>query len=295
MNKIVVIPVRVLVYFFGVVFILCACVKNNPDPSWLRVNDWSLEANIALSGEEGELSHQLTNAKVFVNDTLLGIFETPFTIPILSQGPCEIKVYPVVVNNGISATKKVYPFIEFYQTDITLVKNETVEINPVTKYKSIANFWIEDFEDINTSIENDPNTSLANLQVSNENLTAFNGNYYGKVILNEIDSTWVAYTLDQLPIPKGVDCFLELDYYNTNDVYQGLLSVSPDGITNNINVRMNAQEVDAVYWKKIYIELKELVIASPNQSSFLQSFSASLDAEDTEGLIYLDNIKVVWL
>lgn len=167
-------------------------------------------------------------------------------------------------------------------------------ISPVTSYKSNANFWIEDFEDINISIENDPNTSLANLILSNESLNAFNGNYYGKVMLNETDSTWVAYTLEQLPIPKGVDSYLEIDYYNTNDVYQGLIYLSPSGIQDNINIRMNAQAPESAVWKKMYIELRELVTASPIQSTFLQSFQANLDANDIEGVICLDNIKVIW-
>jgi hypothetical protein len=269
-------------------------VKNNPDPSWLRVNDWDLVANVALSGEEGELTEKFTNAKVYVNDELIGIFETPFRIPILSSGESVIRLDPVVINNGISATKKVYPFTNFYQETVTLVQNDTVVISPVTSYKSNANFWIEDFEDINISIENDPNTSLANLILSNESLNAFNGNYYGKVMLNETDSTWVAYTLEQLPIPKGVDSYLEIDYYNTNDVYQGLIYLSPSGIQDNINIRLNAQATESVVWKKMYIELRELVTASPVQSTFLQSFQANLDVDNIDGVICLDNIKVIW-
>lgn len=286
--------VRFIVFFFVALPLLFSCVKNNPDPSWLRVNDWDLVANIALSGEEGELTEKITNAKVYVNDELIGIFETPFRIPLLSSGESVIRLDPVVINNGISATKKVYPFTNFYQETVTLVQNDTVVISPITSYKSNSNFWIEDFEDINISIENDPNTSLANLILSNESLNAFNGNYYGKVMLNETDSTWVAYTLEQLPIPKGVDSYLEIDYYNTNDVYQGLIYLSPSGIQDNVNIRLNAQSPESVVWKKMYIELRELVTASPIQSTFLQSFQANLDADDIEGVICLDNIKVIW-
>ncbi len=286
--------VRFIVLVFFGLSLLFSCVKNNPDPAWLRVNDWDLVANVALSGEEGELTEKITNAKVYVNEELIGIFETPFRIPLLTSGESVVRLDPVVINNGISATKKVYPFTNYYIETVNLIKNDTVVISPVTSYKSNANFWIEDFEDINISIENDPNTSLANLVLSNESLNSFNGNYYGKVELTDSDSTWVAYTLDQLVIPKGVDSYLEIDYYNTNDVYQGLISLSPSGQSNNVNIRMNAQTPESVIWKKIYIELKELVTASPNQSTFLQSFQANLDVDDTEGLIYFDNIKVIW-
>ena len=286
---------RLFILLLSIIFILSSCVKNNPDPSWIEVNEWQLNSNIELSGLEGELTESITNAKVYVNDDLLGIFEVPFRIPVLKSGPCNIKVYPVVINNGISATKKLYPFLNIYEIDAELIQNETLTINPVTSYKSITNFWVEDFEDINNSIENDANTSLATLQLSNENLTAFNGNFCGKVTLNQNDSTWVANTTEQLAIPKGSECYLEIDYYVTNDLYTGLLYVNPDNTTqNNVNIRLNGQSSEDAVWKKIYIELKELVIASPNQAQFLQTFSAFLDEGDSEGLIYIDNIKVLW-
>ena len=60
---------------------------------------------VISSSLEGELTESITNAKVYVNDDLLGIFEVPFRIPVLKSGSCNVKVYPVVVNNGISATK----------------------------------------------------------------------------------------------------------------------------------------------------------------------------------------------
>lgn len=286
---------RLFILLLSIIFILSSCVKNNPDPAWIEVNEWQLNSNIDLSGLEGELTESITNAKVYVNDDLLGIFEVPFRIPVLKSGPCNIKVYPVVINNGISATKKLYPFLNLYEIDAELIQNETLTINPVTSYKSITNFWVEDFEDINNSIENDANTSLATLQLSNENLTAFNGNFCGKVTLNQNDTTWVANTTEQLAIPKGSECYLEIDYYVTNDLYTGLLYVNPDNTTqNNVNIRLNGQSPEEAVWKKIYIELKELVIASPNQAQFLQTFSAFLDEGDSEGLIYIDNIKVLW-
>jgi len=63
-----VILVRFKVSIFALFFILNSCAKNNPDPSWLEVNDWVLESNISLSGEEGELTQNISNAKVLVNN-----------------------------------------------------------------------------------------------------------------------------------------------------------------------------------------------------------------------------------
>ena len=50
---------------------------------------------------------------------------------------------------------------------------------------------------------------------------------------------------------------------------------------------------NAVRWKKMYIDLKELVSNSYDAAYFKQSFQAILDHGDSEGFVVLDNIKVV--
>lgn len=283
-----------LSFFLLLLLGFTACVKNNPDPSWLEVTEWTLQSNIDLSGDEGELSHNITEAWVLIDDKVIGVFQVPFKIPILKDGMCNIKIYPAIKNNGISATKKIYPFLEVYEVNQTLTKNQTLTLNPVTKYKSVTQFWIEDFEGINISLTDDPNTSLSNYEIVNENLQPFNGNLYAKISLNSTDSLWVGNTETQLSISKGREAYLEIDYHNTNSLTTGLIYVSPSGVTNNINIRLNAQNPETVAWKKIYIELRELIGASPNSSNFLQSFSCYLDPGQISTEILIDNIKVVY-
>jgi len=62
---------------------------------------------------------------------------------------------------------------------------------------------------------------------------------------------------------------------------------------NNIHVRLNAQKLSEVRWKKMYIDLREIVSNSAGANTFLISLQAALDEENSEGIIILDNIKVV--
>ena len=283
---------------FIVILISCfGCIKNNPDPSWLEVNAWTLQSNVSLSGVEGELTHNFSDAWVYVNDEIIGVFEVPFKIPILKYGAVNIKIYPTVKNNGIAATKKIYPFLEVFEVNTELIQNQTLTLNPITKYKSITQFWIEDFEDpLNVKIEVDQNTSaIKSTPTTNTNLETFNGNFYGIINLNVSDSTWIASTSNQLYIQKGREAYLEVDYYNTNSLVTGIIYVNPDNSTvNNPSYGMQAQDPVSVKWKKIYIDLKELIGYSPNGANILQSFIASLDDGKTEGQIRIDNIKVVY-
>lgn len=285
------------ILFILPILLLLGCVKNNADPAWLEVTEWTLLSNTSLSGAEGELTHNFSDAWVYINDEVIGVFEVPFKIPLLQSGPCTIKLYPTVKNNGIAATKKIYPFMEVFQVSTELIKNQTTTLNPVTKYSSVSQFSIEDFEDpLNLNIMVDQNTSaIKSTPTSNLDLQPFNGNFYGLIELNTIDSTWIASTQNQLAITKGREAYLEIDYYNTNSIATGVIYVKPDNTTqNNPNYGMQAQDANSVQWKKIYIDLKELIGYSPNGSNFLQSFIARLDEGKNEGEIRLDNIKVVY-
>ena len=286
-----------MVLFFVILISCFGCIKNNSDPSWLEVNAWTLQSNVSLSGVEGELTHNFSDAWVYVNDEIIGVFEVPFKIPILKYGAVNIKIYPTVKNNGIAATKKIYPFLEVFEVNTELIQNQTLTLNPITKYKSITQFWIEDFEDpLNVKIEVDQNTSaIKSTPTTNTNLETFNGNFYGIINLNVSDSTWIASTSNQLYIQKGREAYLEVDYYNTNSLVTGIIYVNPDNSTvNNPSYGMQAQDPVSVKWKKIYIDLKELIGYSPNGANILQSFIASLDDGKTEGQIRIDNIKVVY-
>ena len=284
---------RVLLYLV-LVGVLSACIKNNPDPSWIEVNPFVLVSNPSLSGSEGQLTKDFRDVWLYIDDQMIGCFQTPFKIPILKEGNVNIKIYPAVRNNGIATDKKIYPFMNVYEINSKLVKNQTLTVNPVTSYVNNSNFWIEDFEDASIKIQDDPNTSLASLFISSDNLTPFNGFNYGKVVLTELDSVWVANTTEQLPIAKNKPCFMEVDYYNTNSFVQGFLALNINGNIYQDNAGFNDQPVSTVKWKKMYIELTELIGNSTNGSNFIQTFKAKLDSLQTETFICIDNIKIVY-
>ncbi|MFM7595858.1 MAG: hypothetical protein ACKO4Y_06745 [Flavobacteriales bacterium] len=277
------------------ILLLQGCVKNNPDPSWLYINEWSLVANPELSGAEGELSQSLTEAWIYINDQCVGVFELPVKIPLLKSGNVNVKVYPGVRVNGIAATKKIYPFCAVYNTNITLTQNQTVTIAPVTNYVSNAQFIIEDFEGANVLLENDPNTSMANFVLDNTNLQPFNGNTYARVDLNSTDSNWVAYTTFASYLPRGKEAYLEIDYYTTNRVVTSLIAISPGGVKKNPNIQLNKSTPETVKWKKMYIELRELIGASDASAYFDHGFEAWKERDLANTEIRIDNIKVVYL
>lgn len=291
---------KFIVYFLLLFLVLGSCGKNNPDPSWIEVGAWDLEENPNEVIPAGELSHSITEAFLYVNDEIVGVFEVPFRIPVLKEGAVNIKIFPAIKNNGISATKKIYSFLDVFEFNGTLVKNQTLTIQPKTRYKSNVKFIIEDFEDAAIKLENDPN-SASQYSVGNdpEILQWFNGNFYGQVNLNAEDSTWIAYTnfasVNGANLPRQTEVYLEIDFYNTAPVITGLLAVSPiSGVQPNQNIQLNALKPENLKWRKIYIDLRELINSSDPQAYFEHSFQSNLPEGETTGLIILDNIKIVY-
>ena len=295
LMKRVLILVLPCLLFFG-------CIKNNPDPSWLEVGVWELEENPNSINETGVLTHNISDAWVYMDGELVGVFEVPFKIPILAEGSHKFTIYPAVKNNGISATKKIYPFLQGYEVTLDLVQNETVSINPVTRYFSSLKFWIEDFEDPSFDIADGP-TSPVSLQSSTDPSVLnpeINGGYFGRVQLDATNDHWIGSTTANMQslmmnLPRGQEVYLEIDYHNTNQLVTGVLAISSTGAaTDNVNIRLNPQDEGAVVWKKIYIDLREIVSASSTAEYFEFSFRAMLDDGATSGQVNIDNIKAVY-
>lgn len=284
--------IKLVVFSLSVLFLL-GCVKNNPAPVWLEIQPWTLLQNPDAENNSGVLTQAFTNAQVFVNDQSMGIFELPIKLPILDAvGNSKIEIFPVVINNGISATKKPYPFVESHIEYREFVQGETLRLEPKTKYFANTKFWIEDFEDAAIKIEDDQNSKAALIK-GNEPSKLKYGGFYGSIKLNSVENSYLGITNGKLLLPKGPEVYLEIDYRSTNNLVTGLVELSSTLVKEHINIQLNGQSEEAVVWKKIYIDLREIVRATPKAEYYEVSFNGPLDDGATEGEIIIDNIKIV--
>lgn len=284
---------KVLLPFVFLLLILQGCVRNNPLPVWLEINEWTLVSNPNALDEQGELSHNFSDVTVYVDNKIIGIFELPCKIPVIASGEVKIQLYPTIRNNGIASTKKMYPFTSAHVETRNLVPGETYQFNPQTMYSTYCNFWIEDFDAGSVKIETDQNYSTANLVVESNSAEALTGDY-AHIALTAADSIWVGITTESLVLPKGKEVYLEIDFKNTVNVLQGVKAYNVDGsTTDNPTGGMTAQSESTLHWKKIYIDLKETVSYSTSANAFKQYFKVALPSGVAQGDVYLDNIKVI--
>lgn len=275
-----------LLLSLGLVF--SGCVRNNPKPVWITINTWTLTDNPDPSASDpGDLTHNFSDAWVYVDDKLIGTFELPCKIPVLASGTKQVKIYPTVRNNGISATKKIYPFCKEHTVMLDLVEGGSYTIDPVTYYNKDCVFWIEEFAG-NASVDIvDDNNSTAHIEEDNDPAIMLTGNY-GHVHLSDDSSQWLATLSQSLSLPKGgAEVYLEIDYRSdTTRTTTGLFA----GSTENDHVTLLP---NGMRWRRVYIDFKEIVSYSVTASSFLPYFKAGLPTGVSSADIYIDNIRIV--
>ena len=281
-----------LILLVLILFITNSCIKKNTDPSWIYIDTWKLQAN--QTNLEGDISsHNITNAYLLIDDNVIGYFQLPIKLPILQEGTKKISIYPAINNNGISSTKRCYPFLQPYIISTNLKKNETTNLSPTTKYYTNTKFWIENFEDAGLKIQTDPNYSPVLTTGSDPAILKY-GHKYGWIHLTKIDSVWLGVT-QKMSLPQyGAEVFLEIDYMNTNNLLTGVNSYGSATFLSNPTIQINTQSNDSKKWKKIYIDLKEIISYSTSYYQFEQFFQAQLDTGKEFSDIYIDNIKLVY-
>lgn len=273
-------------------FALSSC-KEDITASWLKIDTINL---VTSPTTEGVNSHDISDAWVYMDNQPLGVWELPCEIPILEEGTHDFIVYAGIKSNGINATRIRYPFYKPHEFTLTLTKGKTIEYTPTVNYKSNLTFTgKEDFED--TGIIFTPgsfDTSKIEIitKVDYPNIVKY-GDNCGKMTLTSIDSIVQVYTNLTLNLPQG-PVFMEIDYMNSNTFAVGLISQTATSFTvNDPFIQINSQDENDLKWKKIYLDLTNYVSYISNPLYFEYYIVSSLDSDKTNGVVYLDNIKIV--
>jgi hypothetical protein len=283
---------KFFLFLTPIVFLFLSCNKNNPDPSWIEIKEWELISN--KTNKEGELSHNFKNAYIEIDDETIGFFELPIRLPILKTGEHVIKISPVVLNNGISASKTTYSFCETYKTTINLTQNSTVTISPKTSYLKDCIFWIEDFEDAGIKLKSEESFSNF-LSISNNPKYLKYGNNYAQIKVNKEHPIWQGITSMNSSLPQGRNIYLELDYLNTCPLLTGVYVSNSTENKYYPNVTLNAQSNSNLIWKKVYIDLRQMVSYSQNGSFFEQYFNVNNSSNSLDSnFVLIDNLKIIY-
>lgn len=283
---------RILAFLIVAILISACEVFDRPEeiPSYLEITDISLSTD---AGVEGENTERITDAWVYMDNQLLGIFELPARIPILAEGSHDFEIRAGIHNNGVSELRRAYPFYEPILTTLTLHRDSIVIIKPGTIYRPNLQFDPnpEDFESAGQTL-------IKNVASDTGWVIETNGptGKYGKIVLDDGKNYAYFHTDDNHNFPKlGAKVYLEMDVKTNNHIRLGVIDEGSTSIKryNNYGIRPTTQSGFAE-WKKIYIELTDVLSYESQETQHEFFFEVLKDDGVSTVEVCIDNLKIVY-
>ena len=265
--------------YFLIVLVLSSCQKENTVdiPTFLKID------NIAL--DEGNTTSNITDAWVYINDQLQGVYELPAKFPVLEEDIQTVRIKAGIKINGIASSRIAYPFYTSYFEDITFTPNETKTITPIVSYLDSINFFQEDFEGTGVNLETSAISDTTLLKLVDRD------NHYGAGILSDSLFIFEISTDELKDLPQaGSPVFLELDYKSNTQFLVGVYVNYPQSVIQKDLLWINPKQE----WNKIYVNLTTTISEGINASSFKVFIGMKRDFELEKNELYFDNLKVVY-
>ncbi len=263
------------------------CNKPEPIPSYLYIKSFVM--NVKSDGTEGSAASKITDAWVYVDENLVGVFETPAKIPLLYWGNHKIRIKAGIKSNGQSASRAPYPFYRDFEITLDLSAGEVTEIEPQTSYASFSRFvWLENFETLDFSLEKSGKGQITPAK----SMLSFEGNFSAYAELTAGTNAFECASRLSFNLPKsGTQVWLEVNFKTDFPIIVGLYAGTGLDMLQTGLVTL----APTVGWNKIYIDLTEGVSSATNLQNFKVFFGCVRNAEESQLThhFYVDNIKLV--
>ena len=272
-------------------FVNCTLTDSDqPLPSYLEITD----VNITTNQFQGEPTHKITDVWAYADNQLIGVFEIPCKIPVLTNNETtEFLIFPGFRNNGERSRSFTYNLMNQVRFTESLSEGEVIQKSLTFTYKDDAKFdFIEGFEGGSHifSRELDENEASRIVTTTEDRRS---GAQSGKICLTEENPLLsVACIFNYSRIDNaGLDSYLEIDYKNDIPFFVGVLYEQEGLIQSQPLILLNPSDE----WNKIYIDYTS-ILSSPLIVDYTVYITADLETLSVDtGTIYLDNLKFVHL
>lgn len=291
-----------------------SCRKFQGDvtvPAYLHLDRIELvpQSQNAPSADAGFYSAKIESVQLiayFAGDpaeTVIGVFQLPFTTPVLRHGTMEyLRVVPCVVQNGMVGTRIAYPYYQSITlTGVTLAPDSVTHIGfldtATNLYTLNAHYFDRDRFHVVCSDFFEPTSFSSNLDsnvvtITNDPDNACTGIGYGLVTIPDTLTTKTFFFKNEFNIPNST-LYLEMDYQTDVEIDINML-----GFLYSANGSATAKGVMRLKpnqgWNKIYINLSR-TWSQFNYNTPIKVFFQAINTEGHEGHIKLDNVKVLYI
>jgi hypothetical protein len=288
-----------LFFFIIPFFISCQLIDQpEPAPSFIRVNFFDF--NISTS-DQGSDSEKITDVWVYLDNNLEGVYELPATIPLHYDGIHELKLYPGIKRNGISADRKKYPFYTPFTLITELFPDSIIELTPETFYEENLFIRVENFEDADHFFNSTSTSQVDLVTIENQENETFEGNsgainmdsnhYFFEVRTDELD-------FNAFPKNLNIPAYIEMDYANNYPFEIGILHKDGSIPTYQkqalITLVPTFENGENFKWNKTYLYISDATNFYTIATEFDLYISVLNNGEQEDIKIRLDNFKVIY-
>lgn len=271
-------------------FLLFACeVPKVENASFAFVSISEIKLNSKTI--EGSSNHNFKDAWVFVDGATIGVYELPRRIPIAIETAGQstlLSIQAGIRDNGINSAPTVFPFVGNYEVNLDLTGGEELGLIPEFEYLEATIFrLIADFETSNLISFDEDGDSTTTLVISNEEFSTGIGSGKMAVAAGGIMEQASTLVYDDFPV-NGSPIYVEIDYKGNMDLDLGLIGINGQQLFKDYFVSLRSSEE----WKKTYINLTDLIIAS-NFEGYQLLLGIDNTNGGTEAQVYVDNIKLL--
>ena len=283
---------------FSICTLFSSCDPDEKVPAYLYVQPFTLTTD---QGTQGTDSEKITDGWVFVGGEFLGVYTLPASLPTVSLGDQEVRIFPGIKRNGISASPGIYSFYKSYIETINFIELETDTVYPTTTYSDNTQFiYLEDFDVSHTfsDSDGDPGTDIdiiTGTEAFQDGSAKITLTTSSPEFEAESDPTakFTGLPRDRSPV------FIEMNYRADINFGIGMLGydqVNPAIPSTALILTANFEEG----WNKVYFDITNPVI---ELGSGITSYTIVLFAQlpkdnngeytQETGTIYIDNMKLV--
>lgn len=282
------------VQFLIAAMLLCcvwqSCNIINPKekiPTYIKLDSFSVKTNDY--SRTGSINSKITGAWVYVNNSLIGAFDIPSTIPVIIDKPSIVSIAPGVDYSGFKNYMSTYPFYTFDTFQISPSNGNVIAHSGSVKYSDAAIFrWIGDFETgnkfqkVNTAKVED--TGMVRVSSADK---VFEGGASGYIYMDSNHPTSESISTDDIQIPSG-EAYLELNYKCNTTLNIGLQTVVGSDIVYEYLIGIKPNE----NWNKLYLNLASFT-GKYKGSAYHIMIKTGLQEGQSNAYVLFDNFKVV--
>lgn len=297
MNK-----TKYLAILLVVVSVFAGCNNFDGDqtiPAYIKIEGFDLveNPNLSVPQNDGFLTNEIKDVWVYVDNTFVGAFPLPCSVPVLYEGKHKVDIRPGVLYNGMQGTREAYPFYTTIVDSLELVPGKEVKF---TKREIMYNQTKCQFPNLYELFES-PYTGFERADVTDdiaERMTVISndsvsyGNACGAIYFSS-DGKNKYISIDSVYCTNHNGTVLELDYHSNIPFEVGIYGKNPSSSSYQYVSAMRIIPNAGKGWQKMYILLNKVWsnLSYPNYYRFY--FEAVNPDGKINTFIHLDNIKIV--